>query len=133
MEDRWGWIAAAVAAIPAAWAAWLNRRGAKEQREGDWREKGNQALFDQQSAQLKAAYGRIAELEAERAQERAEFRVLEADRDEGWDVGRGWERKAHELCHRLNNLAMRLPEKDRPEPLDLPRFRDIRRVEAPKP
>ncbi len=128
MEDRWGWVAAALAAVPAALAAWLNRKGAKEQREGDWREKGQQALFEQQGEQLKAAYKRREELEVELAR-------LEADRDRGWGLARAWFDRAHEERHRHINtlqIAMNGPAHDgdmkarAPDPL--PAFQAI----APK-
>ncbi len=124
MEDRWGWIAAAgalLAPLGAAVANWWRHKDDKEKREGDWRERGNQTLFDQQSAQLQAAYKRIGDMEAE-------FRAMEADRDRGWDVARAWNNKAHEINHKLNNVLLMIPESSRPEPCALPTFQGIARV-----
>ncbi len=121
MEDRWGWIAAAGALLAPLGAAVANRwrhKDDREKREGDWRERSHQSLFDQQSAQLQAAYKRAAELEAELAR-------VEADRDRGWDVARAWNNKAHELNHVLNNALLHVPEATRPAPYALPTFQGI--------
>lgn len=135
MEDRWGWAAAAAALLAPAGAAlanWWNRKGAKEQREGDWREKGQQALFTQQGTQLAAAYKRVAELETELAR-------VEADRDQGWGRARAWFDRAHDERHKhsnslqavlshlrrsgdVNGFAAKIEER---KPPDLPQFNDL--------
>lgn len=95
MEERWAWagaVAALMAPLGAALANWWNRKGAKEQREGDWRERGQQTLFNQQGTQLQGAYQRVKALEAEVAR-------IEGDRDRGWDLARAWNIRAHDERH----------------------------------
>ncbi len=105
MDEKTG-LAAALAAVLGPLgviiARWWERRSAKEQQQGDWRERGTNTLFDRQSAELARAYTRHRELEAEIAR-------LEADRDKVLEIGRAWHDKAHDMRHdHINTLQLAL-------------------------
>ncbi len=96
MEEKYAWITAIVALLAPALAflrSWWTHKNIREKRESDWREKGQQHLFTQQSEQLKGAYTRITELETEQGR-------TEIDRDRGYEWARAWFDHAHDQRHR---------------------------------
>lgn len=79
----------------------------------------------------------VAEVYRRLAEEREANRVLEADRDQGWDLLRAWNEEAHHQRHQHINtlqilMALRPDEAAARKPPPLPPLRDIRRVEARK-